>query len=58
VLWQDRLIAHFDGSDQQFIAAFDTATGKIAWKTARSGSLYSSKRARTARPAPWIKWWP
>jgi len=29
VLWKNRLIAHFDGSDTQFIAAFDTETGKI-----------------------------
>jgi outer membrane protein assembly factor BamB len=39
VLHGDRLIAHFDGSDQQFIAAFDKNTGKLAWKTPRSGEM-------------------
>jgi outer membrane protein assembly factor BamB len=51
VLWQDRLIVHFDGSDAQFIAAFDKATGKLAWKTARSGEMdpRPQQRKPTAR---------
>jgi len=54
VLWQDRLIAHFDGSDQQFIAAFDTATGKIAWKTARSGEMDPRPQQKKAYGTPLI----
>lgn len=54
VLWQNRLIAHFDGSDQQFIAAFDTATGKIAWKTARSGEMDPRPQQKKAYGTPLI----
>jgi len=39
VVWGDKLIVHFDGTDSQFLAAFDTETGKIAWKTMRSGEM-------------------
>ncbi|MFM8436633.1 MAG: PQQ-binding-like beta-propeller repeat protein [Planctomycetia bacterium] len=39
VLWRDRLLIHCDGCDVQYIAALDTATGAVAWKTPRSGEL-------------------
>ncbi|MBE7493737.1 MAG: PQQ-binding-like beta-propeller repeat protein [Verrucomicrobiaceae bacterium] len=52
VLWQNRLIAHFDGSDQQFIAAFDTETGKVAWKTARSGEMDPRAQQKKAYGTP------
>ena len=39
VLWQDKVIFHMDGSDEQFIAALDKKTGKLAWKTRRSGEM-------------------
>jgi len=39
VLWRDRLVIHCDGCDVQYIAALDTATGAVAWKTPRSGEL-------------------
>ncbi|MFN3157857.1 MAG: PQQ-binding-like beta-propeller repeat protein [Rubinisphaera brasiliensis] len=39
VIWQDKLIVHFDGTDSQFLAAFDAETGDIAWKTMRSGPM-------------------
>ncbi len=54
VLWQDKLIVHFDGSDAQFIAAFDTATGKLAWKTARSGEMDPRPQQRKAYGTPLI----
>lgn len=54
VLWQDRLIIHFDGSDAQFIAAFDTASGKLAWKTARSGEMDPRPQQRKAYGTPLI----
>ncbi len=54
VLWQDRLIVHFDGSDAQFIAAFDKATGKVAWKTARSGEMDPRPQQRKAYGTPLI----
>lgn len=54
VLWQDKLIAHFDGSDQQFIAAFDKAKGKVAWKTARTGEMDPRPQQRKAYGTPLI----
>jgi len=54
VLHGDRLIAHFDGSDQQFIAAFDTKTGKVAWKTPRSGDMDPRPQQRKAYGTPLV----
>lgn len=36
ILIEDRLILTFDGVDQQYTAALDTATGKTLWRTDRS----------------------
>ncbi len=36
ILFRDLLIMHFDGSDQQFVAALDKRTGKTVWQTKRS----------------------
>ncbi len=46
ILWQDRLIIHCDGIDQQYIVALDTATGEIKWKTKRAGKLNSNPQLR------------
>jgi outer membrane protein assembly factor BamB len=54
VLHGDRLIVHFDGSDAQFIAAFDTTTGKVAWKTDRSGQMDPRPQQRKAYGTPLI----
>ena len=54
VLSGNRLIVHFDGSDQQFIAAFDKTTGKVAWKTARSGKMDPRPQQRKAYGTPLI----
>ena len=54
VLFGNRLIAHFDGSDQQFIAAFDKATGALSWKTARSGQMDPRPQQRKAYGTPLI----
>lgn len=54
VLWQDRLIVHFDGSDQQFIAAYDTGSGKVAWKTARSGEMDPRPQQKKAYGTPLV----
>ena len=32
----DLLLMHYDGSDQQYVVALDTKTGKTVWKTNRS----------------------
>ncbi len=54
VLWQDKLIVHLDGSDVQSIAAYDTATGKVAWQTARSGTLREDPDLKKAYATPII----
>lgn len=54
VLSGNLLIVHFDGSDQQFIAAFDKTTGKVAWKTARSGKMDPRPQQRKAYGTPLI----
>ena len=54
VLHGDRLISHFDGSDQQFIAAFDKNTGKLAWKTSRSGEMDPRPQQKKAYGTPLI----
>lgn len=36
ILWRDLVLLNFDGSDHQFLMAFDKATGKTVWTTKRS----------------------
>ncbi|HZL38213.1 MAG TPA: PQQ-binding-like beta-propeller repeat protein [Tepidisphaeraceae bacterium] len=36
LLWNDRLIMNFDGSDFQYVVALDKQTGKTIWNTPRS----------------------
>lgn len=54
VLWENLLIIHFDGSDQQFIAAIDKNTGKLAWKTPRSGEMDPRPQQRKAYGTPLV----
>ena len=39
IVWQDLLIIHCDGIDQQYIVAISKKTGKQVWKTKRTGKL-------------------
>jgi outer membrane protein assembly factor BamB len=54
VLWQDKLIFHGDGSDVQFVAALDKATGKLAWKTARTGEMHANPQLRKSYATPLV----
>ncbi len=54
VLWQDKLIFHCDGSDKQFVCALDKNTGKIAWKTDRSGEMHANPQQKKAYGTPLI----
>jgi len=54
VLWKDKLIVHYDGSDKQFVAALDKATGKVAWKTRRSGEMNSNPQLKKAYGTPLV----
>ncbi len=51
-IWNDLIIFHMDGSDEQFIAAIDKQTGKVAWKTARSGEMNSNPQLKKAYGSP------
>ena len=50
----DRVILHMDGSDKQFIAALDKASGKLAWKTERSGEMESNPQLRKSYGTPLV----
>lgn len=54
VLWKDRLIVHCDGSDVQYIAALDAKTGKLAWKTPRSGAMHADPQLKKAYGTPLV----
>jgi outer membrane protein assembly factor BamB len=54
VLWNDLLIVHCDGIDQQYITALDAKTGKEVWKTARTGKLNDNPQLRKAYATPLV----
>jgi outer membrane protein assembly factor BamB len=43
---------NYDGSDQQFVAALDTETGKVAWQTKRSGAMHENPQLQKAYATP------
>ncbi len=54
VVWKDLLVFHCDGSDKQFIAALDKRTGKLAWRTDRSGEMRENGQMKKAYGTPLI----
>ncbi|MFM7035077.1 MAG: PQQ-binding-like beta-propeller repeat protein [Planctomycetia bacterium] len=52
IVWRDLLIVHCDGSDVQYIAALEAATGAIVWKTNRSGTLSENPDLKKAYGTP------
>lgn len=48
-LYGDLLILHYDGSDFQYVHAFDKKTGETVWKTDRSTD-YKDINAKTGKP--------
>lgn len=44
ILVDDLLVVHFDGTDRQLVAAFDTRTGAIRWQRERSHPDFAAKR--------------
>ena len=52
ILQGDHLIFHMDGSDLQYIVALDKATGKVAWKTDRTGELNENYQLQKAYGTP------
>jgi outer membrane protein assembly factor BamB len=53
-VWEDKLIVHFDGTDQQFIAAFDCLTGAVVWNSKRSGVTNPAGEMKKAYGTPLI----
>jgi len=54
VLFENLLILHFDGSDQQFVVALDKDTGKEVWRTKRSGKMNNNPQLQKAYGTPII----
>lgn len=54
ILWKDLAIFQGDGSDVQFVAAFDKASGKVAWKTSRSGEMDKNPQLKKSYATPLI----
>lgn len=54
VLFGDHVIVHCDGSDEQFVAALDKRTGKLAWRTDRSGKMNAEPQLRKAYGTPLV----
>ena len=54
ILWKNRLIFHLDGSDDQSIVALDKATGRVAWRTPRSGEMAGNPQLKKSYATPAI----
>ena len=54
LLWRNLVIVHCDGSDEQYIVALDQKTGKVVWKTDRSGKLPDNIQLKKAYCTPLI----
>jgi outer membrane protein assembly factor BamB len=54
IVWGNLVILTFDGSDKQFMAALDKNTGKIVWKTDRSGELNDNPQLQKSYGTPLI----
>lgn len=52
VLFRDSLIFHCDGSDVQYLVALDKRTGKVAWRTDRTGTLNENPQLKKAYGTP------
>ncbi len=52
VVWQDLMIFHMDGSDEQYIVAIGVEDGKVVWKTPRSGALRDNPQLRKSYATP------
>lgn len=54
ILWRDLLILTCDGKDVQYVAALEKATGKLRWKTDRSGKPAEAPDQRKAYSTPLV----
>jgi outer membrane protein assembly factor BamB len=54
IVWNNLVFLNYDGTDRQLVAAFDAATGKLAWQTKRSGKLHETGMYQKAFSTPVI----
>ena len=54
VAWDDILITHFDGIDEQFLVGLDRGTGNVRWRTDRSGEMDPKPEFQKAYGTPLI----
>jgi outer membrane protein assembly factor BamB len=52
ISWGSLLIIHYDGSDQQYVAALGKETGEIVWRTSRTGAMRDNPQMRKAYGTP------
>ena len=54
IVWGDSLLFHCDGSDVQYLAALNKNTGKVAWRTDRSGKMHDHPQMKKAYGTPLV----
>lgn len=52
IVFGDHVIFHMDGSDQQYLAALDKHSGRLAWKTDRSGEMRTNPQQKKSYGTP------
>jgi outer membrane protein assembly factor BamB len=52
IVWGDSVIVHCDGTDQQFVIALNKRTGKLKWRTNRTGELSEEASMKKAFSTP------
>ncbi len=52
ILWNNLVIFSHDGMDRQSIVALDKSSGKVAWRTDRSGEMNSNPQLKKAYGTP------
>jgi len=55
LIWDNLMIFHLDGSDKQNIVALYKDSGKIAWKTKRSGELRENPQLQKSYSTPIVE---
>ena len=55
LIWDNLMIFHLDGSDKQNIVALYRDSGKIAWKTKRSGELRENPQLQKSYSTPIVE---
>jgi outer membrane protein assembly factor BamB len=54
LLWRDSVILHMDGSDHQYVVALDKKTGKVRWKTDRTGAMSRNPQLKKSYATPLV----